>query len=147
LRRTLLDTTIFIYAVGAAHRYREPCREVVAQLERGALAGEASVELVHEFAHVRLRRVSDRRAAIDDARAVSAVCRLHDLERRDLELGLELVERHGLHDVRDGIFAATAFNRGIDAILTVDRDFDAIPDLERIDPADREAVDALLDSR
>jgi predicted nucleic acid-binding protein len=47
-------------------------------------------------------------------------------------------------DVADAVSAATALNRGIGAILSADRDFDAVPELERIDPADARAVEALL---
>jgi hypothetical protein len=42
-------------------------------------------------------------------------------------------------DARDAVFAALALNRGIDAILTTDRAFDGIADLERIDPTDEQA--------
>jgi predicted nucleic acid-binding protein len=45
--------------------------------------------------------------------------------------------------MRDAIFAAQALNRDIDAILSPDTDFDGIPGLERIDPADAKAVAAL----
>jgi predicted nucleic acid-binding protein len=45
--------------------------------------------------------------------------------------------------VRDAIFAAQALNRGIDAILSTDKDFDGVPGLQRIDPADTDAVAAL----
>lgn len=44
----------------------------------------------------------------------------------------------------DAASAATALNRGIDKILSADRDFDGIPGLERIDPSDERAVEALL---
>lgn len=42
--------------------------------------------------------------------------------------------------MRDAIFAAQALNRGIDAILSPDQDFDGIVGLERIDPTDANAV-------
>jgi predicted nucleic acid-binding protein len=45
--------------------------------------------------------------------------------------------------VRDAIFAATALNRGIDAILSPDQDFDDIPGVQRIDPADATALATL----
>jgi predicted nucleic acid-binding protein len=56
---------------------------------------------------------------------------------------MELWSEHDRLDVRDAIFAAQALNRGIDAILSPDRDFDEIPGLQRIDPADAQAVAAL----
>lgn len=51
-----------------------------------------------------------------------------------------------MHDelnARDAVFAALAVNRGIDAILTTDRAFEGIDDLERIDPTDQRAVATL----
>jgi len=42
--------------------------------------------------------------------------------------------------MRDAIFAAQALNHGIDAILSTDRDFDDVPGLERVDPADAAVV-------
>ena len=142
----LFDTTVFLYAVGSDHPYREPCRHVVALATDGALEGHASVELVHEFAHVRLRRTGDHELALADARDVAALCRLHDFERRDLDLALELGGRHRLRDFRDAVFAATAFNRGMATILSADRDFETIDGLRRIDPADRGGVDALREA-
>ena len=48
--------------------------------------------------------------------------------------------------MRDAIFAAQALNREIDAILSPDRGFDGIDGLQRIDPADVEAVASLIDA-
>ena len=60
-----------------------------------------------------------------------------------MERALDLWSGYERLDVRDAIFAAQALNRDIDAILSPDRDFDDIPGLERIDPADAEAVAGL----
>lgn len=140
----LYDTTVFLYAVGAEHPYREPCRRIVAWASEGALLGDASVELVHEFAHVRLRRTGDRAAALEDARAVPHLCRLHDLERRDLMRALQLLDGRRTAGVRDALFAATALNRDIQLVLSADHDFDAFGQLTRIDPADTSEVERLL---
>lgn len=143
MRAFLYDTAVFLYALGREHAYRDPCRRIVKLATSCALTGDASVGLIHEFVQVRLRRTGDHVTAVGDGRAVAELCRLHAVERRDLALALELVERHQLGGVRDGIFAATASNRGIDAILSPDRAFDAIDGLERIDPADEQAVERL----
>ena len=44
--RFLYDTGVCLYATGAEHAYRDPCREIVRLAADGALLGEASVELV-----------------------------------------------------------------------------------------------------
>lgn len=142
MRRFLYDTNVFVYAVGQDHPYREPCRRIVELARTRRLQGEASTELVQEFAHLRTRRGS-RQAAARDARRVVGLCRLHPVGERELDVALRLFERHAALSMRDAIHTATAAVQGIDAILSADRHFDAVPGIERIDPADTAAVDAL----
>jgi hypothetical protein len=143
MRRFLFDTSVFVYALGGEHPYRDPCRAVMSAGEQGLLAAEASVELIHEFAYVRLRKGMARRTAAADARDIAGTSRLHAVEPSDIERALDLWCEHERLDMRDAIFAAQALNRGIDAILSPDRGFDGIPGLERIDPADTAAVASL----
>ncbi len=143
MRRFLFDTSVFIYALGGEHPYRDPCRAIMGMGVEGRLAGEASIELLHEFVHVRARRMATRATAVADARNIAATSRLHAVCRADIERALELWAEHERLDMRDAIFAAQALNRGIDAILSADRDFDGVDGLQRIDPADGRAVAAL----
>lgn len=143
MRRFLYDTTIFIYALGALHEYREPCRKIVRRAALGELSGEASVDLVQELVHYRFRRTGARDDAVRNGKQAAALCRLHEFAPTDLPLALDLFRSNVRLTARDAFFAALALGRGINAILTVDRDFDDIPGLERIDPADTTAVDAL----
>jgi uncharacterized protein len=143
VRRFLVDTGVFIYALGGEHRYREPCRLILREVQERRLAAEASVELIHELAYVRLRQVGSRADAVRSAHAVRRSFSLHTVETHDMERALDLWSEHQRLDVRDAIFAAQALNRGIDAILSPDTDFDGITALQRIDPADADAVAAL----
>jgi len=68
---------------------------------------------------------------------------VHEVTREDALQGLDLFRAHEGLDARDAVFAAVALRRGIEAILTSDRAFDAIPGLERVDPADVASVSAL----
>jgi predicted nucleic acid-binding protein len=143
VRRFLFDTSVFLYALGGEHHYREPCRAILREMREGLLTGEASVELVHEFAYVRCRRTGARVDAAESARDVASICELHSVGWDDIDRGLDLWCEHQGLDMRDAIFAAQALNQEIDAILSPDRDFDGIPGLERIDPADTTAVATL----
>ena len=143
MRRFLFDTSVFVYALGGEHPYRDPCRAIMSEGVRGRLAAEASIELIHEFAYVRSRRGMTRRAAAADALDIADTSRLLAVETSDIARALDLWCEHERLDMRDAIFAAQALNRGIDAILSPDRGFDGIPGLERIDPADAEAVASL----
>ncbi|MEX2448804.1 MAG: type II toxin-antitoxin system VapC family toxin [Solirubrobacterales bacterium] len=143
LRRFLYDTSIFIYALGREHPYREPCREIARQASVGDLQGEASVDLLQELAHQRARRTGDRRDAAKAARSVAKLAWWHSVEPADVQRGIDLFETHESLDAQDAVFAALAINRGIDAILATDRAFDGVDGLERIDPADEKGVAAL----
>lgn len=143
MRRFFFDTTVFVYALGGEHPYRKPCRAIMSKGEQGLIAGEASIELIHEFAYVRARRGVARTVAANDARSVGATSRLHPVDRADMERALDLWGQHERLDMRDAIFAAQALNRDIDAILSTDRGFEGIAGLQRIDPADAGAVASL----
>ncbi len=114
MRRFLFDTSIFIYALGGEHLYKEPCREIV------------------------------RKAAAEAARNVAKLAWWHPVEPNDIQRGIDLFEIHPNLDARDAVFAALAINRGIDTILSTDRAFDGINELKRIDPADEQAVARLV---
>lgn len=141
--RFLYDTAVFVYAMGAEHPYREPCREIVRRAARGELDGEASVELVQELVHVRSRATGERAEALRLGARVGELCRLHAVEPRDLPLVFTLLERHERLGPRDAVFAATALNRRISVVLSPDPDFDGIHGLDRVDPLDAGAVAAL----
>lgn len=143
MRRFLYDTAVFVYALGAEHPYREPCRAILKRARRGELAGEASVELLQELANVQLRRGRDRRAVVRQVRDIRLAFRIHDFEVADVPLFENLLARHKQLKARDAVFAATALNRGIDAIVSPDRDFDGLRRLERIDPLDAPALASL----
>ncbi len=143
MRRCLLDTAVFLYALGRDHPYRDPCRRIVDALGERRIAGEASVSMIQEFVHVRRRRHPDLRRASGEAAYVSGLCRLHAFEEDDLSLALDLLATYERLDGQDAVFAATALNRNVGTILTSDRAFDDVPGLERIDPADDARVGEL----
>src|SRR5919197_221391 len=133
--RFLYDTAVFLYALGSDHAYREPCRDILGLAAEGSLVGDASVELVQELVHVRARRTGDREDAAQAGRHLVPLCRLHAVEPADLTLALRLFQTcPGLH-MRDAVHAATALNRDIGLILSPDRAFDAVPGIERVEPA------------
>lgn len=140
MRRFLLDTAVFVYAVGGEHPYRAPCRRLVDLLASGALRGEASVEVIQEFAHVRARRGGDRDAAVREARDAAALCTLHEVTRSDLLLALSLFRSLPRLEMRDAVHAATALERGVFTIVSSDRAFDDVGGLERLDPVRAEEV-------
>ncbi|MGH3838521.1 MAG: hypothetical protein ACRDSF_22930 [Pseudonocardiaceae bacterium] len=68
-----------MYARGAEHEYREPCRTVVRLAGQGVLAGAASVELVQEYAHILRRRGLGGADVREQARDVAALSPARDI--------------------------------------------------------------------
>lgn len=139
MRRFLFDTAVFLYALGAEHEYRESCRQLVDLAADGKIRGEASVELLQEFVHVRTRRTGKRLAATRDAKDVASLCLLHEVTELDLHLALALFRTTTSLQMRDAIHAATALNRGIHLIVSSDTGFDDVEGLDRLDPIDAES--------
>ncbi len=141
LDRVLLDSTIFIYAVGGDHPYREPCRQLVRDLRVSAFPGEVSVLAVEETLHQRTRRTGDRALAQEVVGSIPDLCTVHELTLADTQLGLRLYGESSWLNARDSMHAATALNRGIPMIVSPDSAFDDVAGLERLDPI--EAVERI----
>jgi predicted nucleic acid-binding protein len=146
VKRVLVDTNVILYAIGGPHAYAEPCRRVVALAGEGRVEMEAPVDLVQEVLHHRARRLGDRRQAAVEARAAASLCRLHAVEPRDASHAAELFAGSERLSARDAVFAAIAFRHGLETILSADSDFDGLPDLRRLDPADPTTPSALTGS-
>lgn len=134
LGRALLDTAVFVYAIGVDHPYREACRLLLEPNPSRGFRAEASVQAVQELLHQRTRRTGDRASAAQAAEEAASFCVLHDLTVDDLLTGLRLYTATPRLDARDALHAATALNRGIDTIISSDTAFDDVVGLRRLDP-------------
>lgn len=137
------DTNVFLYAIGAEHRYREPCRALVGALGGGTLRAETSIETIQEIVHHRLRR-GDPDATEQGRRAADLCAAVHAFDRELAMASLELIDRYPTLPTRDAVHAATALAGGVRLVVSADRDFDAVEGLERIDPGEVAAVARLV---
>lgn len=131
----LLDSAVVATALGDDSSARGACRRIVAAVASDAIRGYASVEMIQELVHHRLRRTGDRDAASSDGRDMAAMLTLLNFDREVLDLSLELIERTTIRG-RDAVHAATALAYGIETIVSPDRAFDGIPGITRIDPGE-----------
>lgn len=130
----LVDTTILVYAVGAEHPLREPCRELVGLVRDGRVRARTTVEAVQEFAHVRARRRSRADAAArarDYVRGLSPLARPGEDELLD---GLGLFETSARLGPFDAVLAACARRWGW-AIASADRSFGEVKGVTHLDPS------------
>lgn len=129
----LVDSAVALYAMGDPGPQREACQRYLDGLWIGKGRAYASVEMIQEAVHHRLRRSGDRAAAVADVRELIPSFILLNFDREVLDLSLELIERTGIRG-RDAVHAATALAYGIEKIASPDPAFDAVPGIHRIDP-------------
>jgi predicted nucleic acid-binding protein len=89
----VVDTTVLVYAVGAEHPLRDPCRALVEAVADGEVRVTTTVEVIQEFTHVRARRRS-RADAVALARSYADLfAPLLPVGADELVAGLKLFER------------------------------------------------------
>jgi predicted nucleic acid-binding protein len=139
----VLDTTVLVYAKGADHPFRDPCRKLVGAIAEGAIEATTSVEAIQEFVHVRAKRRSRQDAAEIGRDYADLLSPLLDVTRDDLRKGLALFERSKTLGAFDAVLAAAAIDRGAAALVSADADFAGVDGLTHVVP-DVAGIESLL---
>lgn len=139
----VLDTTVLVYATGAEHPLREPCRRLVDGVARGAVRATTTVEVVQEFVHVRSRRRPRQEAAELGAAYADLLAPLLLVTDQALRTGLVLFREHAWLGAFDAVLAAAALSAGSEALVSADAAFTTIPALTHLVP-DAASVGQLL---
>ena len=139
----ILDTTVLVYATGAEHPLRAPCRRVVQAVGEGRLAATTTAEVIAELVAVRGRR-RPRADAVEVGRRFTEL--LSPLAAPDEEVALaalDLYERHPRLGSLDALLAALVLRKGYAALVSASRAFASVRGLKAVDPA-TPALDGLL---
>lgn len=132
--RVFLDTNIFLYAAGRPHPERAACAEILRRVAAGALDATISTEIVQEVLYVLSRR-GRRKEALVLARHLTALFPdLLPVTIHEMAESMRLLERHPTLPVRDAVHVATMLRNGLRTVISVDADFDQIPDIRRLPP-------------
>jgi len=131
-----IDTAVLMYASGAEHPLRAPCRRVMLAIGSGELAAVTSVEVVQELLHrfIAIRRLEIGRQLASDAMDTFAPVLpiSHALMRRVPDLAA----RYPKLAARDLVHVATCVHEGITEIVSPDRAFDQVAEIRRLDPVE-----------
>ncbi len=133
-----VDTTIFMYAMGAESRFKGPCARILRQGAADKAVLITSAETLQEVLH-RYRSIGRHREIQVTFDAIAAaVRRILPVTSDDVEEARRLGERarggSGATSARDLVHAAVARRQGLREILTVDVGFGSIPGIVVIDP-------------
>jgi predicted nucleic acid-binding protein len=129
-----IDTAVLMYAGGADHPLRQPCRRILDRIADGELDGVTSVEVVQEVLH---RFIAVRRPEIGVEMAQQALdlfAPVLPLTHAVMRRMPDLVRRYPTLATRDLVHVATCHEEGIQEIVSPDRGFDAVAGLHRLDP-------------
>lgn len=141
----VVDTTVLVYAVGAAHPLRDPCRAVISAVAAGTLVASTTIEVIQELCHVRARR-RGRADAAELARSYAEVfAPLLVVGHDDLVDGLALFERADALGAFDAVLAAAARRAGAAALVSADHAFATVPGLPHLDPGAPDFAGALAE--
>src|SRR6478672_1126812 len=104
----VLDTTVLVYAKGADHPLRDPCRELLQAIAEREIAATTTVEVVQEFVHVRARRRGRADAAALGRDYAELLSPLLSVTSDDLAEGLAWYRRSKRLGAFDAVLAAAA---------------------------------------
>ncbi len=141
----VLDTTVLVYATGAEHRFREPCRRIVVAVSRGQIEATTTVEVLQEFVHVRARRRPSAEAAELGAAFADLLTPLLPVTSTDFHLGMRLFADIARLGAFDAVLAAAARAAHATALVSADAAFASVPGVTHVVPHD-EGVQQLLPS-
>lgn len=131
-----LDSNVFLYAAGAEHPHKAACIEILRAVSEGRLKANTSVEVVQEILYVYLRRGLRQEAERLCGNVMKLFPALLPVTREDMLGAMSLVSRYEGLPARDLIHAACMIHNGMDTIVSVDRHFDQMAELIRLEPGD-----------
>jgi predicted nucleic acid-binding protein len=133
--RLFVDTNVFLYAVGGDHPMKEPCGRVLKRVADRDITAVINAEVIQEilYRYHAIRQLSHGIVvARESMRSATVVL---PVTRADVERAMLLLESHANIQTRDAIHAATMIHNGIEGIISVDKHFDLLREIKRIDPA------------
>ncbi|MGB5340925.1 MAG: type II toxin-antitoxin system VapC family toxin [Thermoanaerobaculia bacterium] len=129
-----LDANVLMYAAGSAHPLREPCREALTRAVDQEVSLVTDAEVLQEILHRYFSIGRPKIARVVHRSAIDLCDEVLPIEERHTTRALELLLEHSALTPRDAIHVARMEYRGLEFLLSTDRDFDGLTQLERIDP-------------
>ena len=134
---TFIDANVPIYAAGREHPYREPCIRVLVAVSDNPAAFVTDAEVFQEIMH-HYRRTERWEAGQVVVESFAAMMRgrVSPVTIDDVLTAGQLAKEHRSLSTRDILHLAVMRRLGVTRIVTADADFDRVPGIIRLDPAD-----------
>ena len=132
-----IDANVPIYASGRPHPNKEPCLRILRLVAEQPWSFVTDVEVLQELLH---RYLSSERWALGREVLLGFAEVMHDriepVVEQDMHLAVRLGDDYPDVSARDLVHAAVMERLGASRIISADTDFDRLPGLTRLDPAD-----------
>lgn len=129
-----LDANIPMYAVGREHPYRGPFLRVLQRVLEGHLEAVTNTEVHQEILYRYLSLGMGEQARDVSERFQTLVPRVLPVTMPDIVRARDLSAQYPSLQVRDLLHVAVMLNNSIATIISVDRDFDQVTEIRRLDP-------------
>jgi predicted nucleic acid-binding protein len=132
-----VDSNVFLRYIAADHADHSPrAQAFFRRVAAGEESATTSESVVAEIAYV---LQSPRQYALTRSRIrelLYPLLTLRGMELPDLPTYLEALDAYALHDIdiEDALSVAHIRRRKLDGIVSFDRDFDGVPDVDRFEP-------------
>jgi predicted nucleic acid-binding protein len=131
-----VDSNIIMYAVGGEHPYRDPCLGILDRIVQESLAVVVSTEIHQEILHRYSSLGLGQMARQVSAHLETIIPTALPVTLADIRRVRQLAERYPAFKARDLVHAAVMLENGLSSIISTDRHFDQMDEIERIDPRD-----------
>ena len=130
----LLDTNIFMYAVGKPHRYKESCQKILKAIGAGMEDFNTDTEVLQELLYVYSLKGQHQKGIGAVERALIIFPNPSSITKLEVNEAKELMKKYPILLARDAIHAGVIITQGYEGILSADSNFDLITEIKRYDP-------------
>ena len=131
-----IDANVPIYAAGGKHVNKEPCGRILMMVAEHPLSFVTDVEVLQELVHIYIasgRWTLGREVLRGFAEVMHD--RIESIHEEDIHTAARLADLYPGISARDLVHAAVMQRLGADLIISADADFDRLPSVTRLNPA------------
>ena len=133
-KRYYVDTNIMMYAAGKESIYKEVCLKVLDNITSYEYEYYINTEVFQEILY-RYDNIGMKSFGIELAESVLELFNnILSIEEKDIYLSVSMMKKYKQLLSRDAIITANMLNNNIKEIISVDKDFDKVSEINRINP-------------
>ncbi len=127
----LIDTNVFIYAMGRDHPHKPAARAVLEEIAAGRVSANVDTEVLQEVLYLYAGRGERKKGLRVVEELLEVFPAPFPIRSDEIAVARDLMVAHHHLGTRDAVHAAVVLTRHLEGILSADADFDAIHNVTR----------------